>query len=198
MYLPPQIQRLRGNGGIPISGTPPIRSGRSRGGASSLAHGRRAYYMDNDFSPSKWSDYFTEKKDLILENGDQFRVYLKEDESATTNNLPLLVLLHGGGFSALTWSCFVKSISELCHVRILAIDLRGHGSTQTSSDEELNIENFVHDIDKVLMKLYESDEMPEVVFLCFRIIFNFEFFVFWYIDNFNGPQHGWRYCSSLC
>ena len=40
---------------------------------------------------------------------------------------PVLVLLHGGGFGALTWALFAASISELVDCRCLAIDFRGHG-----------------------------------------------------------------------
>lgn len=127
-----------------------------------MASNRRAFSIQRDYTPSSWSEYFDEKKDLEFENGDQFRVYLKEDQDAKANNFPLLVLLHGGGFSGLTWSCFVKCISELCFVRCIAIDCRGHGATKTSNDEELDISHFVDDINRILLKLYPDDTIPEV------------------------------------
>lgn len=50
-----------------------------------------------------WNEHFTEKEDVII-GEDKFRVYfLNRDED---NKKPLLVLLHGGGYSALTWAHF--------------------------------------------------------------------------------------------
>lgn len=40
---------------------------------------------------------------------------------------PLIVCLHGGGFSALTWALFSKHLVEAAQCQVLAIDLRGHG-----------------------------------------------------------------------
>lgn len=97
-----------------------------------------------------------------MENGDIFRVYLKMSSDANAHTLPLLVLLHGGGFSGLTWSCFVRSVSELCQVNALAIDLRGHGSSKVENDHELNIDHFVSDISRILLKLYPDNDIPEV------------------------------------
>lgn len=116
-----------------------------------------------DFSASKWSDYFTQKLDIQLDNGDTFRVYLNQDES-TNHQLPLLLLLHGGGYSSMTWSVFVKAVVDLCHVRILAIDVRGHGSTETSNDEDLSLDTITGDISNILLKMFRSDSMPEVRF----------------------------------
>lgn len=166
--LPPHIRKLRAGSASGIGGLPPrlsnFRRSNSSGSASSSS-GHRPFAIERDYRPSKWSDYFTEKQDIKLDNGDQFRIYLHEDESARKNNLPLLLLLHGGGFSSLTWACFVKSISELCHVRALAIDLRGHGSTKVANENVLNLENFIHDIDRVLLKLFSDDNIPEIILM---------------------------------
>lgn len=84
-----------------------------------------------------------------------FRIYLAGCEG------PVLVLLHGGGYSGLTWALFTvrktpfqkpfpslhltilnfqKEILSRINCRILAIDLRGHGETHTSEDENLSLE----------------------------------------------------------
>ncbi|CAG2063564.1 unnamed protein product, partial [Timema podura] len=57
-----------------------------------------------DYTPVAWSHYFTERQDVKVNDVDTFRVY----KAGTTG--PLLVLLHGGGFSALTWSLFSVSL----------------------------------------------------------------------------------------
>lgn len=56
-----------------------------------------------------WNEYFSEMKDVKIDEHHIFRVYLSRSPDEETG--PLIVLLHGGGFSALTWSLFVVSIS---------------------------------------------------------------------------------------
>ncbi|OTF80634.1 hypothetical protein BLA29_004785, partial [Euroglyphus maynei] len=118
---------------------------------------------DRDFTPSHWSQYFTAQKDITINDGDVFRVYIHE-QSESIVDMPVLLLLHGGGFTALTWSLFVKSLAELCNVRIMAIDIRGHGSTHTANDEDLSIVTMVNDITQVLMKMFDQS-MPELILM---------------------------------
>lgn len=58
-----------------------------------------------DYSPVMWDAYFLEKKDIEIDRG-TFRVYFSKPP---IQNGPILLLLHGGGFSALTWSLFTVS-----------------------------------------------------------------------------------------
>lgn len=55
-----------------------------------------------------WNEYFSEQKEVKIDDQHVFRVYLSR--SPENESGPLIVLLHGGGFSALTWSLFVVSI----------------------------------------------------------------------------------------
>ena len=112
-----------------------------------------------DFSALHWSVYFEECRDLNVPKSSNgiFRVYLNGFKNNSNDNAPILVLLHGGGYSALTWSVFVKSINEICECKIIAIDLRGHGSTRTENDDDLSIETLVDDIYNVLICLFNSD-----------------------------------------
>lgn len=52
-----------------------------------------------DFVPISWNQYFADCKKVKVD-GNNFNVYL------LGNSGPLLVLLHGGGYSGLTWSLF--------------------------------------------------------------------------------------------
>uniref|UniRef100_A0A8C5AED0 Protein phosphatase methylesterase 1 n=1 Tax=Gadus morhua TaxID=8049 RepID=A0A8C5AED0_GADMO len=54
------------------------------------------------------------------DSSDSFRVY-----KAGTGG-PVLVLLHGGGHSALSWAVCTTAISSRVSCRVLAMDLRGH------------------------------------------------------------------------
>lgn len=56
-----------------------------------------------DYTPTMWNEYFTDKKDVHIDDQHIFRVYLSKEPP---QDGPLIVLLHGGGFSALTWSHF--------------------------------------------------------------------------------------------
>ena len=67
-----------------------------------------------DYSPIHWSRYFTSREKVVVnEDGDTFQVYRRGFSG------PLLVLLHGGGFSALSWSLFAVIYSYLSHDYII-------------------------------------------------------------------------------
>ncbi|XP_075226698.1 protein phosphatase methylesterase 1 isoform X2 [Lycorma delicatula] len=100
-----------------------------------------------DFTPVTWDKYFSERSDVkVGENS--FRVYRLGSSG------PLLVLLHGGGFSALTWAVFSKTIVELVECQVLAIDLRGHGDTSTADDSDLSIQTMMSDVVSVVQALF--------------------------------------------
>jgi protein phosphatase methylesterase 1 len=50
-----------------------------------------------------------------------------------------MLLLHGGGHSALSWAVFTKEITKMCDVHVLAFDFRGHGGTSTDNDEGASV-----------------------------------------------------------
>lgn len=58
-----------------------------------------------DYTPVHWSRYFTSSEKVVVnEDGDAFQIYHRGSSG------PLLVLLHGGGFSALSWALFAVTI----------------------------------------------------------------------------------------
>lgn len=57
-----------------------------------------------DYMPTMWNEHFDEKEDILLDNNQKFRIYFSKRDRG--NKKPLLVLLHGGGYSALTWAHF--------------------------------------------------------------------------------------------
>lgn len=120
-----------------------------------------------DYSPLHWSQYFDSKRDLKI-NDDSFRVYLSGIEYKSDDNcspvLPSLVLLHGGGYSSLTWALFSKSIQQLCDCRIIAIDFRGHGNTITTNDEDLSVQTLTNDVFNIITNLY-NDNIPPLVLI---------------------------------
>lgn len=54
-----------------------------------------------------------------------------------------MFFIHGGGFSALTWSVVIELLMNRIECHALAVDLRGHGETTTLADYELGTRNMV-------------------------------------------------------
>uniref|UniRef100_A0A0K8VMJ2 protein phosphatase methylesterase-1 n=1 Tax=Bactrocera latifrons TaxID=174628 RepID=A0A0K8VMJ2_BACLA len=88
-----------------------------------------------DFKPALWSEFFAEKEDVVLDENRTFRIYRTKTPEKPG---PILLLLHGGGYSGLTWSHFCVEITRIIHCQCLAIDLRGHGDTKTELDDDLS------------------------------------------------------------
>jgi protein phosphatase methylesterase 1 len=149
------LERKALRGGLPPR--PPMMKPPGRvGGASGSA--RRSISATKDFSPLSWNQYFSESKDIRINEESSFRVYLKGEVG------PVLLLLHGGGFSALTWSCYTASISYMVQCRCAALDLRGHGDTTTDDDANLSAETLSKDVADVVQKLY-GDDPPAIVLM---------------------------------
>uniref|UniRef100_A0A8D2N5G6 Protein phosphatase methylesterase 1 n=1 Tax=Zonotrichia albicollis TaxID=44394 RepID=A0A8D2N5G6_ZONAL len=90
-----------------------------------------------DFSPVLWSQYFESMEDVVrnvLNCSYTFRIYKSGLEG------PVLLLLHGGGHSALSWAVFTSAIISRIQCRIVALDLRGHGETKVRNPEDLSAE----------------------------------------------------------
>lgn len=135
-------------------------------GSSNRSGGSR---YKRDFSPILYKDYFDCFKTIKLpDSDDTFRVYLSGFQVEPSNSL-VLVLLHGGGYSGLTWSLFTKHIRELCVCRVIAIDLRGHGGSLSQNESDLSVSTLTSDIGKVckavLDEKNEDIELPPIVII---------------------------------
>ncbi|KAK6486426.1 protein phosphatase methylesterase 1-like [Huso huso] len=110
-----------------------------------------------DFSPVPWSQYFENMEDVEVENEtstDSFRIYSSGSEG------PVLLLLHGGGHSALSWAVFSAVIFNWIKCRVVAVDLRAHGDTTVNNSEDLSAETMSKDIGKVIEALYGENPPP--------------------------------------
>ncbi|CAD7696439.1 unnamed protein product [Ostreobium quekettii] len=89
--------------------------------------------------PLGWERYWEASRDVRVEERDAtFHIY-----TAGTGG-PLLLCLHGGGYTGLTWSLLAPRVKDTC--RIVAMDLRGHGLTKTNDDEDLSAETLCADV----------------------------------------------------
>lgn len=72
-----------------------------------------------DYEPVQWCPYFDHSQDVSV-GQNTFHIYIKGTEG------PLLVLLHGGGYSGLTWAEVTVSINLHIVINKYQIDLYMH------------------------------------------------------------------------
>ncbi|KAF1741563.1 hypothetical protein MXB_2010, partial [Myxobolus squamalis] len=83
---------------------------------------------------------------------------------------PICFLIHGAGYSAQTWCLFTKELLKETNVRLVAIDLRGHGSTHTDNDSCLN-SDIIAIIDKVITILDINEKIILIGHRLSKILF---------------------------
>ncbi|XP_029940395.1 protein phosphatase methylesterase 1-like [Salarias fasciatus] len=115
-----------------------------------------------DYSPVSWEEYFEQMEDVnvsagLADGGDVFRVYRAGDAG------PLLLLLHGGGHSALSWAVFTTAIASRVTCRVLAMDLRGHGSTLVRQSDDFSTQTMSSDVANVIRASYGETPPPIVL-----------------------------------
>ncbi|XP_069574092.1 protein phosphatase methylesterase 1-like [Brachyistius frenatus] len=113
-----------------------------------------------DFSPVSWSEYFDQMEDVSVgpaDCQDSFRIYKAGSDG------PLLVLLHGGGHSALSWAVFTTAIASRVTCRVLAMDLRGHGSSLVRQSDDFSTQTMSSDVANVIRACYGETPPPIVV-----------------------------------
>ncbi|XP_072143843.1 protein phosphatase methylesterase 1 isoform X1 [Dermacentor andersoni] len=116
--------------------------------------------LRRDYTPLPWRDYFSEGRWVKTSDSDTFRVYTKGSQG------PLLLLLHGGGYSGLTWALFSNEICHIVECQIAALDIRGHGETVTSNDMDLSADTLSNDVGNVYNAMYpDESRQPPVVLI---------------------------------
>ncbi|XP_067841941.1 protein phosphatase methylesterase 1 [Heptranchias perlo] len=129
---------------------PPMPSGLQAGSKMKMGPGRK-----RDFSPVAWSHYFEAMEDIEIETSkDSFRIYKSGSDG------PVLLLLHGGGHSALSWAVFTSMITNRVHCRVVAVDLRSHGDTKVKNSEDLSAETMSRDVGNIVETLYGANPPP--------------------------------------
>ncbi|XP_041055315.1 protein phosphatase methylesterase 1 [Carcharodon carcharias] len=131
---------------------PPMPSGLQPGSKMRMGPGRK-----RDFSPVAWNHYFETMEDVTITNGtskDSFRIYKSGSDG------PVLLLLHGGGHSALSWAVFTSMIISRVHCRVVAVDLRSHGDTKVKNSDDLSAETMSRDIGNIVEILYSENSPP--------------------------------------
>lgn len=109
------------------------------------------------YSPLPWQGHFDEDKMIAIpDSEDVFHVY-----SAGTQG-PVVFCLHGGGYTGLSFALIAGKMKE--KVRVVAMDMRGHGLTKTSDDTDLSAETQCQDVLNVISAIYGS-EPPAIILI---------------------------------
>ncbi|CAK9806398.1 Protein phosphatase methylesterase 1 [Anthophora quadrimaculata] len=119
-------------------------------GLGARASKSKGFQRKRDYDPVQWIPYFDHSEDVKI-GDDTFHIYTKGNEG------PTLVLLHGGGYSALTWAEFTKSIMTMIVCKVMAIDLRGHGDTYTTNEEDLSADTLAEDVAAIIKETTENN-----------------------------------------
>ncbi|GAA6105657.1 protein phosphatase methylesterase 1 [Tachysurus ichikawai] len=136
-----------------LGSRPPMAGGLQSGSKKKMGPGRKC-----DFSPLPWSQYFETMEDVEVDNDNSkdisFMIYSCGSQG------PVLLLLHGGGHSALSWAVFTGVICSRINCRVVAMDLRAHGDTKVKNPEDLSAETMANDVGKVVEALYGENPPP--------------------------------------
>jgi len=112
------------------------------------ARSRGGQFGKKSYTGVSWRKYWRSKDFVSTESG-TFCVY----EGGSRDAPVTICLLHGAGYSALTWSLMSHHLTSLVNVRVVALDLRGHGESQVSDQEDMSCETMASDIKHILNAL---------------------------------------------
>ncbi|KAK2881871.1 hypothetical protein Q8A73_022381 [Channa argus] len=116
-----------------------------------------------DFSPLPWSHYFETMEDVEVESENGKDISLVDLIYCSGSHGPVLLLLHGGGHSALSWAVFTAVICSRINCRVVAMDLRAHGDTRVKNPDDLSADTMAKDIGKVVEALYGESPPPIMI-----------------------------------
>uniref|UniRef100_A0A3P9HCD6 Protein phosphatase methylesterase 1 n=1 Tax=Oryzias latipes TaxID=8090 RepID=A0A3P9HCD6_ORYLA len=105
-----------------------------------------------DFTPLLWSQYFETMEDVEVENENGKDISFPKSLGSLG---PVLLLLHGGGHSALSWAVFT--------VEILKLVFKPAGDTKVKNPEDLSADTMAKDVGKVVEVLYGENPPPILI-----------------------------------
>ncbi|GLC37763.1 hypothetical protein PLESTB_001474300 [Pleodorina starrii] len=97
-----------------------------------------------------WQSYWDKREEVNLPSrGGTFNLYVAGNEG------PVVMCVHGGGYSGLTWSLVAKRLKD--KYRVVAPDMRGHGLTSTDKDTDFSKETMSEDIIAIWEHMFGGD-----------------------------------------
>ncbi|KAF3705907.1 Protein phosphatase methylesterase 1 [Channa argus] len=141
-----------------LASRPPMAGGFQSSSKMKMGPGRK-----KDFSPLPWSHYFETMEDVEVESENGKDISLVDLIYCSGSHGPVLLLLHGGGHSALSWAVFTAVICSRINCRVVAMDLRAHGDTRVKNPDDLSADTMAKDIGKVVEALYGESPPPIMI-----------------------------------
>ncbi|KNC84070.1 hypothetical protein SARC_03698 [Sphaeroforma arctica JP610] len=74
-----------------------------------------------------------------------------------------VLLLHGGGYSGLTWACMTKQLNSMVEVQVVAPDIRGHGGTRCAQESKVDKATQCEDIAALIKLMFGTTPPPVLV-----------------------------------
>mmetsp|Transcript_17840 Transcript_17840/g.38383 ORF Transcript_17840/g.38383 Transcript_17840/m.38383 type:complete len:374 (+) Transcript_17840:102-1223(+) len=107
--------------------------------------------------PATWDKYWSKNFKVDLPGRGTFNVYTAGEEG------PVVLCLHGGGYTGLTWSLVAAKLKD--KYRVVAPDLRGHGTTSTADDVDFSKETMSTDVVELLQALFgdSTERVPTLI-----------------------------------
>ncbi|CAO3571860.1 unnamed protein product [Mortierella alpina] len=125
----------------------------------------------NPYAPLDWKGFFDTKRTVPISadldpSGLTVNVY---ETNSHLTDVPLIVLHHGAGFCARSFATTARALKNLLgdQARLLSFDVRGHGETTSSDQNNLHVERLAKDLQNLLLTLYGpgsggQEPMPEL------------------------------------
>ncbi|KPP66049.1 protein phosphatase methylesterase 1-like, partial [Scleropages formosus] len=117
-----------------------------------------------DFSPLPWNKYFEKMEDVAVQNDNSTDISFLHTVFGSQG--PVLLLLHGGGHSALSWAVFTAVICSRINCRVVAVDLRGHGDTKVKNSEDLSAQTMANMGGAIAVHTAAGNHVPSLLGLC--------------------------------
>lgn len=92
---------------------------------------RRSPPSDLDLAPISASGHFNQAVQVALPDADlDVRVYITPPTPADDDSGSIMIFHHGAGYSALSFACLAKAVTELTsgECGVMALDARAHGA----------------------------------------------------------------------
>lgn len=98
--------------------------------------------------PSNWWSYYRQCYHVKIRNGDALGLWTSHsvadtdssDLPTSSEDLPFVLMLHGGGYSGLTWAPMIDELSRLVEAEYGSLDLRGHGESECGDEKDLSLD----------------------------------------------------------